>query len=346
MDASEKLIADTLSKHAADAPADDHLLSVVHARLRRRRTGRSIGAVVVAAAVVATAVTVSHSLTTETRTDPQVSRPGPADPGWRWESYKTVQVQVPSSWTQYISGPAPCTTFANSAVPSVGRLNGWLGKNWYTCGDAVLPLNRRQPYLWFDDVQAPGTKQYDGGWTEETRLVGGTKISVLTQDDALRRRILESARPITGTDYYGCAPTDLGPQGTGLDAKDQITSADVCEYWRGSLVSGSQLGAGTATAFAQRVNASPEGPQSARAKGCGNIDQRTYVVTLHGRAKSYPVWIIADYCIVDHTFSTDDGTTQRRADGSTLGLLQQGVHKPHQPSDMFDPVSPITPPNR
>ncbi len=232
MDASEKLIADTLSKHAADAPADDHLLSVVHARLRRRRTGRSIGAVVVAAAVVATAVTVSHSLTTETRTDPQVSRPGPADPGWRWESYKTVQVQVPSSWTQYISGPAPCTTFANSAVPSVGRLNGWLGKNWYTCGDAVLPLNRRQPYLWFDDVQAPGTKQYDGGWTEETRLVGGTKISVLTQDDALRRRILESARPITGTDYYGCAPTDLGPQGTGLDAKDQITSADVCEYWQ------------------------------------------------------------------------------------------------------------------
>ncbi|MGW6198054.1 hypothetical protein ACWF0M_18065 [Kribbella sp. NPDC055110] len=346
MDASEKLIADTLSKHAADAPADDHLLAVVHARLRRRRTGRSIGTAVVAAAVVATAITAAHSLTTETRTDPQVSRPGPADAGWRWESYKTVQVQVPSSWTQYISGPAPCTTFANSAVPSIGRLNGWLGKDWYTCSDAVLPLNRRQPYLWFDDVQAPGIKRYDAGWTEETRLVAGTKISVLTKDDALRRRILDSARPITGTDYYGCPPTDLGPQGTGLDAKDQITSADVCEYWHGSLVSGSQLGSETATAFGQRVNSSPEGPQSPRAKGCGNIDQRTFVVTLHGRARSYPVWIIADYCITDHTFATDDGTTQRRADGSTLGLIQQGVHKPIQPSDTFDPVRPITPPNR
>ncbi|TDO58155.1 hypothetical protein EV651_110189 [Kribbella sp. VKM Ac-2571] len=346
MDASEKLIADTLSKHAADAPADDHLLSVVHARLRHRRTGRSIGAVVVAAAVVATAITTVHSLTAETRTDPQVSRPGPAAAGWRWESYKTVQVQVPSSWTQYISGPAPCTTFANSAVPSVGRLNGWLGKDWYTCSDAVLPLNSRQPYLWFDDNQAPGIKRYDAGWTEETRLVAGTKISVLTQDDTLRRRILDSARPITGTDYYGCAPTDLGPQGTGLNAKDPITSADVCEYWHGSLVSGSQLGAGTATAFAQRVNGSPEGPPSPRAKGCGNIDQRTFVVTLHGRAKSYSVRIIADYCSADHTFATDDGTTRRRADGGTLGLIQQGVHKPTQPSDIFDPVRPITPPNR
>jgi hypothetical protein len=346
MDTTEELIVESLSRHAADAPSDEHLLSAVHHRLRRRRTGRTIGAAVLACAAVATAITASHSLNRELRTDPQVARPGTPDPGWHWESYKTVQVQVPSSWTQYISGPAPCTAFANSAVPSVGRLNGWLGKNWYTCSDAVLPLNRRQPYLWFDDVQAPGIKRYDAGWAEETRLVAGTKISVLTKDDTLRRRILDSARPITGTDYYGCAPTDLGPQGTGLDAKDQITSADVCEYWRGSLVSGSQLGAGTATAFAQRVNGSPEGPQSPRAKGCGNIDQRTYVVTLHGRAKSYPVRIIADYCIVDHTFSTDDGTTQRRADGSTLDLIQQGVHKPNQPSDIYDPVGPITPPNR
>lgn len=343
MDAAERLVEASLSQHAADAPADDHLLSVVHQRLRRRRTGRTVGAAVLACAAVATAITATHSLTSQLRTDPQVTRPGPPAAGWRWESYKTVQVQVPSGWTQYISGPAPCTTFANSAVPSIGRLSGWLSRTWYTCGDAVLPQNRRQPYVWFDDVQAPGTKQYDAGWTEETRLVAGTKISVLTKDDALRRRILESARPITGTDYYGCAPTDLGPHGTGLNAKDQFTSANVCEYWHGSLVSGSQLAARTATAFAQRVNSSPEGPQSARAAGCGNIDQRTFVVTLHGRATSYPVWIIADYCIEDHTFATDDGTTQRRADAATLDLIQQGVHKPNQPSDIFDPVRPLTP---
>lgn len=343
MDASEQQIADSLSKHAADAPSDARLLAAVHTGLRRRRNSRAIGAVVVAAAVVATAIVATHSLTSELRTDPQVSRPGPPDAGWRWESYKTVQVQVPATWTQYISGPAPCTTFANSAVPSIGRLNGWLSKNWHTCPDAVLPLNRRQAYLWFDDVQAPGIKQYDGGWTEETRLVGGTKISVLTNDDSLRRRIVDSARPITGTDHYGCTPTLPDPNGTGLTTKERITSAGVCEYWRGTLVAGSDLAAGPASAFAQRVNNSPEAPPPVRAVGCGNINQRIFVVTLHTRAASYSVWITSDYCAVDHTFPTDDGTTQRRADAITLDLVQQGVHKPNQPSDMFDPVGPLSP---
>jgi hypothetical protein len=343
MDATEDLIVESLSRHAADAPSDAHLLSTVRHRLRRRRTGRTIGAAVLACAAVATAITASHSLTGELRTDPQVARPGAPDPGWHWESYKTAQVQVPDSWTQYISGPAPCTTFGNPSPPTIGRFNDWLGKNGYTCEDAVLPLGRRAPYLWFNDVQAPGTKQYDAGWTEETRLIGGTKISVLTRDDALRRRILDSARPITGTDYYGCPPTDVGPSGTGLNAKDPITSANICEYWHGSLVSGSQLDAKSATAFAQRVNASPEGPQPARFEGCRQPDQRTYVVTLHGREKSYPVWLIADYCTVDHSFPTDDGTTQRRADATTLDLIRQGVHHPNQPSDLFDPVRPLTP---
>jgi hypothetical protein len=341
MDASEKLFTDSLAQHADDAPTDDHLLSDVHARLHRRRTGRAIGTVVLAAAVVATAITATHSLT-EMRTDPQVSRPGPPGPGWRWESYKTMQVQVPASWTQYMSGPAPCTTFGKT-VPSIGRYNDWLGKSGYTCEDAVLPLNRRQPYVWFNDVQAPGVKQYDAGWTEETRLVAGTKISVLTKDDALRRRILDSARPITGTDYYGCTPTAPAPQGTGLKTADRITSAGLCEYWRGKLVAGSNLAAGPAAAFAQRVNNSPEAPPPARAEGCGNVNQRTFVVTLHTRGTSYPVWITSDYCAVDHTFPTDDGTTQRRADAVTLDLIQQGVHKPNEPSQLFDPPGLLTP---
>ncbi|RZT28648.1 hypothetical protein EV649_2432 [Kribbella sp. VKM Ac-2569] len=343
MNATEDLIADSLSKHAADAPSDEHLLSTIHHRLRRRRTGRTIGAAVLACTAVATAITASHSLTGELRTDPQVARPGTPASGWHWESYKTAQVQVPDSWTQYISGPAPCTTFGNTALPTIGRFNDWLGKSAYTCEDAVLPLGRRSPYLWFNDVQAPGIKQYDAGWTEETRLVAGTKISVLTKDDALRRRILDSARPITGTDYYGCPPTDVGPEGTGLNAKDPITSASICEYWQGSLISASQLAAKSAAAFAQRVNASPEGSQRARFEGCRQPDQRTYVVTLHGREKSYPVRLIADYCTVDHSFPTDDGSTVRRADATTLDLIKQGVHHPNQPSDLFDPAGPLTP---
>ena len=72
MDVSEKLIADSLSRHAADAPSDAELLPGVHRRLRRRRSGRTIGAAVLASAVIATAITASHNLSTELK--PPVSR--------------------------------------------------------------------------------------------------------------------------------------------------------------------------------------------------------------------------------------------------------------------------------
>ena len=343
MDANEKLIMTSLSKHATEAPSDDDLLTAVHHRLQRRRTGRTIGAAVLACAVVATAITATHSTSSQLRTDPAVAQP---DAGWRWESYKTVQVQVPEDWTQYVSGPAPCMTFSSSSKPIVGRFNGWLGKWSYTCEDAVLPANRRLPYLWFNDVQAPGTKQYDAGWTEETRLVAGVKISVLTQDDALRRRILDSARPITDTDYYGCLPTDSGPHGTGLDPGDRITSAGICEYWHNTLVAGSVLKGDPAVKLAQRLATAAVGPPPVEwAKGCQDPDQRTFVVTLNGHTKSYPVRITYALCYIGRTFTfpTDDGVTQRHTDSATLDLIRRGTHNQTQPSDLFDPARPLTP---
>lgn len=346
MDAHEKLIVTSLSKHATEAPSDDDLLAAVHHRLQRRRTGRTIGAAVLACAVVATAITATHSITSELRTDPEVARPGAPDAGWRWESYKTVQVQVPVGWTQYISGPAPCTAIqsgSSPAKPVIGRFNGWLGPSSYVCEDAVMPADQRLQYLWFNDVQAPGIKQYDAGWTEETRLVAGVKISVLTQDDALRRRILDSARPITGTDYYGCPPTDAGPRGSGLDANDTISSASICEYWQNTLVAGSALNGAPAAKLAHGLATSPAGAPAEWSKGCSQPDQRTFVVTLHGRTESYPVRITMAYCYADHTFPTDDGNTQRRTGYETLDLIRQGPHKQHQPSDLFDPPGRLTP---
>jgi hypothetical protein len=348
MDSRERLIVASLSKHAAEAPSDERLLGAVQHRLRRRRTGRALGAVVLACVVVATAITATHSTSGELRTDPEVARPGAADPGWRWESYKTVQVQVPVDWTQYVSGPAPCTAIGGSrpAGPVVGRFNGWLGPSSYVCEDAVLPIEQRSPYLWFDDVQAPGVKQYDGAWAEETRLVAGAKISVLTQDDGLRRRILDSARPITGTDYYGCLPTDSGSRGRGLDPDDRITSASICEYWQNTLVAGSVLNGERAAKLAQRLTTAPAGPPRVEwAEGCQDPAQRTFVVTLHGRTKSYPVRVTYALCYVDRTFwfPTHDGLTQRHTDSVTLDLIRQGAHRQHQPSDLFDPAGPLTP---
>ncbi|TCC29451.1 hypothetical protein [Kribbella speibonae] len=320
MDASEKLIADTLSRHAADAPADDHLLSVVHARLRRRRTGRSIGAVVVAAAVVATAVTASQNLSTELHTDPPAAL-DPA-PGWHWESFKTVQVQVPSSWTQYVSGSAPCPSSLGS--PVIGRFNDWLGGRRLPCAAAVLPLSERQDYLWFNDVQAPGIKRYDGGWTEETRLVGGVKLSVLTRDDALRERILDSARPITGTDFYGCTPRDPGDQ-PGKLGEDAVTSVNVCEYYKHSLVAGSAMTADQVTTFTSQLRRVGPGLQIPATSCVNPAALRTFVITVHTRTTSWPLRLFV--C----------GTS------SAYDLFRQGPHRQAQPSDLAIPPSGVTP---
>ena len=340
MDATEDLVAASLSRHAADAPSDDHLLSDVHHRLRRRRTGRTIGATVLACAAVATAITAAHSLT-DLRTDPPIARPGAAEPGWRWESYKFAQVQVPESWTQYISGAAPCTTFPSLSRPVIGRFNDWLGTWGHTCEDAVLPLDRRVPYLWFNDVQAPGIKQYDGGWTEETRYVGGTKVSVLTNDDALRRRIFDTARPITGTDDYGCAPTDFRPPGT--STSDPVTSAGICEYWNDSLVAGSSVPAEQAAELADLLRTAPEGPPPESPPGCQDPSPRTYVVILHTRSASWPVRVTYSNCNLARQFPADDGTTRRLIGYPALDLIRTGVHNPNQPSDLFDPARPLTP---
>ncbi|HEY3560988.1 MAG TPA: hypothetical protein VGL05_26175 [Kribbella sp.] len=319
MDTSEQLIADTLSKHAADAPTDDHLLSAIHTRLHRRRTGRTIGAVVVAAAAVATAITATHGLTTQLRTDPQTAQ-APA-PGWRWESFKNVEVQVPSSWTQYVSGAAPCPAALGS--PVIGRFNDWLGGRRLPCVLAVMPLNERQDYLWFNDVQAPGIKRYDGGWTEETRLVGGVKVSVLSRDDKLRERILDSARRITGTDYYGCPPRDPGDQ-PGKLGTDEVRSVDICEYSNGSLVAGSAMSADQTAKYARRLQ--EWGSHVLEPPVRCTEAPRIFVITVHTRSTSWPQRIST--CGKNQLFDL---------------LVRQGPHNQAQPSDTALPPAGATP---
>ncbi|MFD7160296.1 hypothetical protein ACFV9C_37300 [Kribbella sp. NPDC059898] len=315
----ERLIADSLTKHAADAPTDDHLLAGIHARLHRRRTHRALGAVVIAAAAVATAITASQGTT-----HPQ---PAQQTPSWRWESFKRVEVQVPATWTQYISGPAPCTFMANSAVPSIGRVNGWSASREYTCRTPVIPLAQRQPYLWFDDVQKPGIKRYDGGWTEETRAVGGVKVSVLTKDDALRRKILDSARPISGTDSYGCSPEQPADEPF-TKPPAQFTSASLCEYWQGSLIAGSAVSAGSARELADRIPDPNEPVRPAPVPyGCQDPAPRVYILHLRAEGQTWSVRYSYNSCV---------NLVPRIID-----FLPLGPHKQLEPADTFDPATPI-----
>src|SRR5262245_17322818 len=102
----ETLLRDAIV-HGTDPAAPTDLVERVHqrARTRRRRTtGLTAGLASAAVLVVALA---TAQLTGPDRAGTPVSSESPTptpsetvaeDPGWRWESWHDVQVQVPADW--------------------------------------------------------------------------------------------------------------------------------------------------------------------------------------------------------------------------------------------------------
>jgi hypothetical protein len=76
------------------------------------------------------------------------------------------------------------------------------------------------------------------GWTKETKVLGGVRFTVLTDDDTLRRRIVDSARLLNGSDGSGCTPDHAlaqHPEGRpvaadGLGSVGTVRSVTVCRY--------------------------------------------------------------------------------------------------------------------
>ncbi|MFC5267708.1 hypothetical protein ACFPJ1_36805 [Kribbella qitaiheensis] len=354
-DPTENLITRTLDDHAADAPSDAGLLTGVHTRLRRRRNTRVLGAAVLACAAVATTVTAGQSLNSEVtparepvapQTFPAARTQSNAGLSLRWESYKTVQVQVPASWKTYVSGPAPCSV---SSGPVIGRLSPWLDRQ-RGCALAVLPLADRQEYLWFDDVQKPGVKQYDGGWTEETREVAGVHVSVLSKSDTTRREILDSATPILKTDKYGCTPRMGGDQAfaesASLPARDAalqaVSTVSICEYWGGgvspvqgtTLLAGSRLTGSEARAFAvELTDSTPDSTTPGSLPGCTDDGGRTFVMTVTSPVANWPSRLHYSPCFTSYRIG--EGSTQRTASQNLVDRLRTGVHRPSQPTDLI-----------
>jgi hypothetical protein len=350
-DRTETLLTQSLDRHAAEAPGDHDLLTTVHSRLRRRRTGRTVAAAVLAAVAVATSITVSQSLNHDAA--PAGTTDGMTMKGFRWESYKTVQVQVPASWRNFTSSSAPC---GSSKAPVVGRLSPWLTLRAVGCAVAVLPLAERHEYVWFDDVQQPGVKQYDGGWTEETREVGGVHVSVLTKDDALRRRILDSAVPLTGrADAYGCEQNGYLPGVTGQapPTLGKVTSIDVCEYWgargskQSSLIAGSRIDGKQATRLAQRVTEELKTAPKTSGESqlyCLPFGRKTFRLTLHGPDGNRSLLFQPLNCT--NQYFTGDGPDFLLFSAAFTDLVLTGVHKPEQLSDTYEVPGNFTPPPR
>jgi hypothetical protein len=118
-------------EHGTDGPAPRDLVGRVRERARSRRRRTTALAAGVSSATVAVVAVAAAQLsgpdptqrTPSADNSPSSSETVAADPGWRWESWHDVQVQVPADWV-YGSRSQWCTTSTRNdgwRVPRVWR---------------------------------------------------------------------------------------------------------------------------------------------------------------------------------------------------------------------------------
>jgi hypothetical protein len=219
---------------------------------RRRTVGRTVAAVVGTAAAVAVVAVVAEQAQLPGRGDrspsdanSQVSeRPG----AWRTEYWHDTAVQVPADWWYggglmdggpggpYACFPQPMVSPAGERREDAGReAPGYVGRPiglTDVCeSDQIADRPPDWPYLWFDAPLSAGIEDLGDGWVRETVEVNGSRITVATDDDALRRRILGSAGggEVCMSAVEPDADSDVFPRIDGGDVAD-AEAMTVCAY--------------------------------------------------------------------------------------------------------------------
>jgi len=253
--------------------------------------------------------------------------------GWRWEAYGGIEVRVPADWGYGTSHFPPCLTREKhrpyvgrpGAIPAVGCV-----------GPPVPALALRAPYLWFHTVPgADGIQNYDGGWVSETRTIGDAKLTVFSDDPALRAAIFGSARPAAGTSDTDC-PADHPARGDrdfrpdpakpGLTPVESIT---VCRYslpgHGPAMLSAGRLTGDQAAAVARAILAAPEGTGPDAPQNCtGEVAYGDELVVLR-IAGGTEVLVRYSGCVA-HGF--DDGHARRQLTADAIRPILSGPHRP------------------
>ena len=341
------LLERTFERHAANAPSADGLVDRVQSRLARRRRRGVLSTVASVLAVAALSFGVIQFPNAVPFANDVLL------PGWRWESYNGVEVQVPNSWG-YSSYPwNPC--FQKRRKPSVAR-PGLLPAVY--CTAKVPQAEFRSNYLEFDSFQGEGKERLDHGWARETKIIAGVRITVGTNDAALRWRILGTARRSGSVDALGCpiehpvpAPAD-GPIGPGLDPAASVESVSVCSFsiqdgWvglaPGKLIASSRLEGAPARAVVDAVLAAPQGtgPNHPNTGQCQDYDKpmgdEPMVLRVHTGSRSVDVVVSFSVCAARWTF---DGMTSRQLTKELLALI---VQEPHHLSSFDRSLAPLVP---
>ncbi|MGH3880736.1 MAG: hypothetical protein ACRDSK_27240 [Actinophytocola sp.] len=257
---------------------------------------------------------------------------------WRWELYGGLAVSVPADWDYGTTGWPPCLPGAEPPP------RGYVGRPGpvpsIACSEPVPPLDQRSAYLWFDSPTVPGVRTHDAGWVEETRVVDGIALTVLSDDDAERAHVLDSVRPATADD--GCplehAVTRAGarpePGPGGLATLGPVESITLCRYaleptGRPSpLLATSRLVGEQARTVVRSILAAPPGGGPDRPEDClPEVALGYEVLLLLVRDGEHTQEVFVRYSGCDG-HGIDDGRVLRRLTADSLAPLLSGPHQP------------------
>jgi hypothetical protein len=295
---------------------------------RRRRVARILaGAIAVAALIPIALVVVRGENANTTVTTSLKHGSTAAEPGWRWEMWSNVQIQVPDSWArdQDITQWCLIRDQAKGFVSRPQTIHTQVG----CIGPDDYQAPTQGPLLAFlDPSENPelGTRTYPNG-TVTIERVGQVTVMVVAKDDKLRQRILDSAEIVGEVNGAGC-PTatavpligDASSTGPAVANLDHVDTVSVCRYYDNDNAYAYTLTGAKAAGLLSALRKAPTGRGPDRPAECapGVPEREAGLYRLWSDNVATDVWVHWDNC---RGHGIDDGVTQRVLTAGTLSPL-------------------------
>lgn len=266
----------------------------------------------------------------EPRTSPAESADG-LPSGWRWESYRGVEVGVPASWDSGRStGQVTsqwCSDRATGGGPVVAR------PAWQTSMLCLSPGSGPKPGTLIEDAGVfvafdSGKQRADGRQREGDRTtVTSDGVSVLVQaDPELRKQIISTIRTVDSVDSNGCpiahpisSDQALRPHpSVDVAALSGVTAVAGCKYGLGraeksgpSLLSSLRVEGQHAAAAIAAIAAAPTGGGPDTPSTClPSVSYGDDAIVLRISSSDGEHEVFLRYSGCDHN-GLDDGFTER-----------------------------------
>jgi hypothetical protein len=205
---------------------------------------------------------------------------GQPEPGFRWESYRDVAVQVPQTWGYAFSPDvAHCARTSFPSEPYVDLARGPQPTHAILCGEPLADTDQAMHLTFSPAAGEPPWSEDSEVWRTSSRELGAARITVTARaaDADLADRILASAVVVPdGVDPNGCPVVQPDPEPVDLAALVP-TRIGVCLYENadadeGALRSSAGLTGAAAAEAWDAVLAAPGGggPDSA-ADECSGV---------------------------------------------------------------------------